>query len=95
VRVSCRVTCTVTGRLTVSNALARRLGLAVGRRTLGSLTRTLTPNVRHRVTIRVPAARLAVARFQGLRRINATVAVTVTHTGGSRRSVRQAVSITP
>ena len=94
-RVSCRVSCAVTGRLTVSSAIARRLGLPAGTRTLGSLTRTLSPNVHYRLTIRVPAARLAVARFQGLRRINATVAVTATHTGGSRRTARRTVSITP
>ena len=95
VRVSCRVTCKVTGRLTVGSAIARRLGLPRGTTTLGSLTRTLRPNVRHHLTIRIPAARLAVARFQRLRRINATVAVTATHTGGSQRSARRSVSITP
>ncbi len=95
VRLTCRVACKVTGRLSVSTATARRLGLRPGRTLLGSFSRTLTPATQHRVTIRVPSARLATARRRGLGRISATIVVTARHAGGSLKTVRRTVSITP
>jgi extracellular elastinolytic metalloproteinase len=89
--VRCALRCSVTARLVVSTATARRLGLK--KRTIATLKRTLTTTQRRRLRLRVPAKVRAAMRRAGLKSLRATLTIKAKHAGGRSKTVRKAVRI--
>ena len=89
--VRCALRCSVSAKLVVSRATARKLKLK--RRTLATFKRTLTTTERRRLLLRLPAKVRRAAKRAGLKTIKATLTVKATHAGGRSKTVRRTVRI--
>ena len=87
----CALRCTVRGKLVVSRANARKLGLK--KRTLATLSRTLTTTTKTRLRLRVPAKVRAALKRKGVKSIRATLTITARHAGGRAKTSKKVVRI--
>jgi uncharacterized repeat protein (TIGR01451 family) len=89
VALSCAQRCTVTAKLVLSRASARRLHLT--RRTARTLTRTLESATARPIALTLPASIRRAARRAHARTVTATLTVTVRYADG--RHAKQAVAL--
>ena len=89
--VRCSLRCTVRGKLVVSKANARKLGLK--KRTLATLSRTLATTKKTRLRLRVPAKVRAALKRAGVKSIRATLTITARHIGGRAKTSKKVVRI--
>jgi extracellular elastinolytic metalloproteinase len=92
VKVACDVRCTATAKLTLSNKLARRLGLK-NKRTVGSVKRTIAAGASKRLTVKLSSKAKRALKRHRRRSVKATLTVTARDAGGRRRSARRTVTI--
>ena len=90
-RVTCDSRCGGRATLTVSRKTARKLGLS--RRRVGSKAVRLAAAGQRRIRITVSRATVRRMRREGVRRITATLRVTVTDAEGQRRIATRRVSL--
>jgi hypothetical protein len=86
------VRCTATAKLTLSNKLARRLGLK-NKRTVGSVKRTIAAGASKRLTVKLSSKAKRALKRHRRRSVKATLTVTARDAGGRRRSARRTVTI--
>ncbi len=89
VALSCAQRCTVTAKLVLSRASARRLHLA--RRTARTLTRTLASAAAKPIALTLPASIRRAARRAHAKTVTATLTVTVRYADG--RHAKQALAV--